>query len=94
MRLYSLDLEDFINKLRSLGRALSALEGLQSIRIAVPGGTTTNEVVDLLGTCLLDAGFRPEAINLSMASFTGIRFIRSPNSASSAPILCAFTHPT
>ena len=94
MRLDSLDLEDFIKKLRSLGRGLSTLEGLQSIRIATPGGSTTNEVVDLLGTYLLEAGFRPESINLSMASFTSTRFIRSPNSGSPAPILRTITHPT
>ena len=59
MNLESLDLEDLIRKRRSLRRELSAREGLQAIRIAVLGGVTTNEVVDLLEIHLLDAGFRP-----------------------------------
>lgn len=34
-------------------------EGMKEIRIAVLGGTTTNELVDLLELFLLDSGFRP-----------------------------------
>ncbi|WP_263352865.1 HAD-IIIC family phosphatase [Acidicapsa acidisoli] len=46
-------------KRRGLRRKLSALDGLKEIRIAVLGGTTTNELVDLLEILLLSSGFRP-----------------------------------
>lgn len=48
-----------IRKRRSLRRALSSPEGLQPIRIAVLGGSTTNELVDLLELHLLEAGLLP-----------------------------------
>jgi FkbH-like protein len=47
-----------IRKRRSLRRELSARKGLQPIRIAVLGGSTTNELVDLLELHLLEAGFQ------------------------------------
>jgi FkbH-like protein len=59
MNLESLGVQDLIRKRRSLRRELSAREDLQALRIAVLGGATTNEVVDLLEIYLLDAGFRP-----------------------------------
>jgi len=46
-------------KRRGLRRQLSAQEGLKEIRIAVLGGTTTNELVDLFELLLLNSGFRP-----------------------------------
>ena len=58
--LSSLSLDAILQKRRGLRRRLAAQEGLQPIRIAVLGGSTTNEVVDLLELWLLDAGFRPE----------------------------------
>lgn len=55
----SLDIQELVRKRRSLRRQLSAREGLHPIRIAVLGGSTTNELVDLLEIHLLDAGFQP-----------------------------------
>ena len=59
MALDSLLIEDLIRKRRSLRRAFSAREGLQPLRIAVLGGSTTNELVDLLELHLLESGFAP-----------------------------------
>jgi FkbH-like protein len=55
----SLSLDDLLMKRKGLRRQLSAQAGLQDIRIAVLGGSTTNEVVDLLEIGLLSSGFRP-----------------------------------
>lgn len=60
MNLDKYSFEEFFQKRRGLRRRLSADEGLQPIRIAVLGGTTTNEVVDFLEVFLLAAGFKPE----------------------------------
>jgi len=57
--LESLSIQDVVRKRRSLKRELAAQEGLQPIRVAVLGGSTTNEVVDLLELHLLEAGFLP-----------------------------------
>lgn len=54
---YSLD--ELLIKRRGLRRQLLALHGLKDIRIAVLGGTTTNELVDLFEILLLQSGFRP-----------------------------------
>lgn len=54
-----LSTDDLLRKRKSLRRELSAAEGLHPVRIAVLGGSTTNEVVDLLEIFLLAAGFRP-----------------------------------
>jgi FkbH-like protein len=51
--------EDLLQKRKRLRRQLSENQGLRELRIAVLGGVTTNEVVDLLELLLLDAGFRP-----------------------------------
>jgi FkbH-like protein len=51
--------EDLLLKRKSLRRQLSAAEGLQPIRIAILGGSTTNEVADLLEILLLASGFKP-----------------------------------
>ena len=59
MQLASLDIQDLIRKRRSLRRELSAREGLQPLRIAVLGGSTTHELVDLWELHLLEAGFAP-----------------------------------
>jgi len=59
MNLNSYSLDDLLMKRRGLRRKLAALEGLKEIRIAVLGGTTTNELVDLLEILLLNGGFRP-----------------------------------
>jgi FkbH-like protein len=59
MNLHSYSLDELLLKRRGLRRQLSALEGLKEIRIAVLGGTTTNELVDLLEILLLNSGFRP-----------------------------------
>ena len=57
LALYSLD--ELLLKQRALKRTLSAVEGLKELRIAVLGGTTTNEFVDLTELVLLANGFRP-----------------------------------
>ncbi len=54
---YSLD--ELLIKRRGLRRQLLTLHGLKEIRIAVLGGTTTNELVDLFEILLLQSGFRP-----------------------------------
>ena len=59
MNLDQYPVSDLFRKRIGLRRQLSAVEGLQPIRIAVLGGTTTNEVVDLLELYLLDSGFKP-----------------------------------
>jgi FkbH-like protein len=46
-------------KRKSLRRQFLASANLQDVRIAVLGGSTTNEVVDLLELLLLAEGFRP-----------------------------------
>jgi FkbH-like protein len=59
MNLLTYSLDELLLKRRGLRRRLSALEGLRDIRVAVLGGTTTNELVDLLEVLLLNDGFRP-----------------------------------
>ena len=53
-------LEDILTRRRSLRRSLNERPSLQPIRIAVLGGSTTQELADLLELRLLDAGFQPE----------------------------------
>ena len=57
--LAALPLDAVLSKRKALRRKLSAREGLRPIRIAVLGGSTTNEVVDLLELWLLQSGFAP-----------------------------------
>lgn len=57
--LAALSLDDMLMKRRGLKRKLGAREHLQPIRIAVLGGSTTNEVVDLWELWLLQSGFVP-----------------------------------
>ncbi len=57
--LSSLPLDDLLMKRRALKRKLSAQTPLRPVRIAVLGGSTTNEVVDLLELYLLESGFAP-----------------------------------
>lgn len=52
-------LDELLMKRRGLRRQLQALDDLKDIRIAILGGTTTNELVDLLEILLLQNGFRP-----------------------------------
>jgi FkbH-like protein len=54
---YSLD--ELLTKRRGLRRQLLTLSSLKDIRIAILGGTTTNELVDLFEILLLQSGFRP-----------------------------------
>jgi len=54
-----MSLDELLMKKRSLKRALSVRENLQPIRIAVLGGSTTNELVNLLELWLLESGFSP-----------------------------------
>jgi FkbH-like protein len=59
MNLSTYSLDELLLKRRSLRRKLAASEGLKEFRIAVLGGTTTNELVDLLELLLLSSGFQP-----------------------------------
>jgi FkbH-like protein len=55
----SISEEDLLSRRRSLRRRLVFAEGLRPVRIAVLGGSTTNEVVELLEILLLASGFLP-----------------------------------
>ena len=57
--LNELALEDILMKQKGLRRRLAARPHLQTVRIAVLGGSTTNEVVALLELYLLESGFAP-----------------------------------
>jgi FkbH-like protein len=59
MNLEEYSAEEFLRKMRGLRRKYAAVDGLQPVRIAVLGGTTTNELVDFLEVFLLSAGFQP-----------------------------------
>jgi FkbH-like protein len=59
MNLDEYTVNDLILKRKSLRRQLSSAEGLQPVRIAILGGSTTNEVADLLEIFLLASGFQP-----------------------------------
>jgi FkbH-like protein len=54
-----LKLEEILMKRKGLRRKLSARDHLKPIRIAVLGGSTTNELVDLWELWLLESGFAP-----------------------------------
>jgi FkbH-like protein len=60
VELLSLPLDELVTRRRGLRRRLAQGEHLKPIRIAVLGGSTTNEVVDLWELWLLEAGFRAE----------------------------------
>ncbi len=55
----SLSLDDLLMKRKGLRRQLAAQMALRDVRIAVLGGSTTNEVVDFLEIGLLSSGFHP-----------------------------------
>jgi FkbH-like protein len=57
--LAGLGLDEILMKRKGLRRRLTAREGLQPVRIAVLGGSTTQEVVDLWELYLLESGFAP-----------------------------------
>jgi len=59
LNLRAVPLDELLLRRRALRRQLVARTELRDIRIAVLGGTTTNELVDLLEIFLLDGGFRP-----------------------------------
>jgi FkbH-like protein len=59
MKLDQYSVDDLFRKRKGLRRQLLESENLQPVRIAVMGGSTTNEVVDLLEVFLLDSGFKP-----------------------------------
>jgi FkbH-like protein len=54
-----LSIDDILVKRKALRRQLLATEGLQEVRIAVLGGSTTGEIVNFLELLLLSQGFRP-----------------------------------
>src|SRR5580658_475789 len=57
--LTKIGLEEILVQRKKLRRQLLACADLKDIRIAILGGTTTNELVDLLEVLLLQSGFRP-----------------------------------
>jgi FkbH-like protein len=59
LNLNSCSVDEILMQRKSLRRSLSAVEGLHEIRIAVLGGSTTNEIVNILELILLFNGFRP-----------------------------------
>jgi FkbH-like protein len=59
MNLTSFSVEDLLRKRKRLKRELLEAPNLQALKIAVLGGSTTNEVVDLLDLLLLADGFVP-----------------------------------
>src|SRR6185295_379935 len=59
MRLESYNSEYLLRKRKSLRRELGENPNLQELRVAVLGGSTTNEVADFLELLLLADGFRP-----------------------------------
>jgi FkbH-like protein len=59
MNLDQYTVDELFRKRLGLRRQLSAVGGLHPLRIAVLGGTTTNEVVDLLELFLLESGLKP-----------------------------------
>jgi FkbH-like protein len=59
MSLDSLRVDELLRKRKALRREFLTGERFQDVRIAVLGGSTTNEVVDLLELVLLADGFRP-----------------------------------
>jgi FkbH-like protein len=58
--LCNVPLDKMLMQRKRLRRQLLTCADLKDIRIAVLGGTTTNEIVDLLEILLLQSGFRPE----------------------------------
>ncbi len=59
MSIASYPLEQLLIKRKAFRRQLLEGTNLSNLRIAVLGGSTTSEVVDLLEILLLDSGFRP-----------------------------------
>ena len=59
MDLTSLPIDDLLRKQKRLRRELRAMEGLRELRVAILGGSTTNEIADLLELQLLASRFRP-----------------------------------
>ena len=59
LNLASCSIDDLLMQRKSLRRTLAAAEGLREIKIAVLGGSTTEEIVGLFEILLLSAGFRP-----------------------------------
>ena len=55
----SCSIDEILMRRRGLRRQLVAAEGLQELRIAVLGGSTTDELVGLFELMLLSTGFRP-----------------------------------
>jgi FkbH-like protein len=51
--------DDILMNRRALRRELAAQSGLRPLRIAILGGTTTDQVVQILELLLLNAGFEP-----------------------------------
>jgi FkbH-like protein len=54
-----ISLDDLLQRRKKLRRQLLERSDLKDIRIAILGGSTTNEVADLLEVLLLQDGFRP-----------------------------------
>ena len=69
MSIASYPLERLIVKRKAIRKQLLTSANLKQIRIAVLGGSTTNEVVDLLEILLLDSGFEPTFLQSDYGRF-------------------------
>ena len=59
LNFYACAVDDILMKRRSLRRELASRQGLQELRVAVLGGSTTEELVNFLELLLLAEGFQP-----------------------------------
>jgi len=59
MNLDAYAIDDLLLKRKKLRRELLAAEDLREVRIAILGGSTTNELADLFEICALASGFKP-----------------------------------
>ena len=59
LNFYTCAVDDILMKRRSLRRELASRQGLQELRVAVLGGSTTEELVNFLELLLLAEGFQP-----------------------------------
>jgi len=62
-------IDQIVMRRKSLKRALSAAEGLQDLRIAILGGSATQEFVNFLDLLLLHNGFRPALLESEYGRF-------------------------
>jgi len=92
LNLRSIPLGELLLRRRALRRQLLTRTDLTDLRIAVLGGTTTNELVDLLEILLLDGGFRPAFYQSEYGRYYGTLSWNLKLSQRSNRILSTSTH--